>query len=42
MAGYGIGMNNLGLITLGLVVLTPSIWFQVQQSIKHCLLKTHL
>ena len=29
MAGYGIGMNNLGLITLGLVVLTPAIWFQV-------------
>jgi uncharacterized membrane protein YhaH (DUF805 family) len=27
MVGYGLGMQNMGLMTLGLVILAPTFWF---------------
>jgi len=29
MVGYGLGMQNMGLMTLGLVILAPTFWFNV-------------
>jgi len=29
MVGYGLGMQEMGLMTLGLVILAPTFWFNV-------------
>jgi len=34
--GYGIGTNNMGLLTLGLVILAPTFWFNFTTIYKRC------
>lgn len=34
--GYGVGSNNLGLITLGLTILAPTFWFNFTTIYKRC------
>lgn len=34
--GYGMGTSNMGLITLGLVILAPTFWFNYTTIYKRC------
>ena len=34
--GYGMGTSNMGLITLGLVILAPTFWFNFTTIYKRC------
>ena len=34
--GYGLGADNMGLLTLGLVILAPTFWFNFTTIYKRC------